>query len=119
MVCKKSKLEELWQAVSRELPEGDIDHWQSDLYVRLTHTSEKVIERFMPFGSDEYSLFKSGGSYWFEIPFGYIPYWSEKSGKERRGFRSPKHGMTPYERTRASVYATGNKWAIENFEATH
>lgn len=24
-----------------------------------------------------------------------------------------------YERTRALVYATGNKWAIENFEATH
>ena len=27
--------------------------------------------------------------------------------------------MTPYERTRAQVYATGNKWAIENFHATH
>ena len=26
---------------------------------------------------------------------------------------------TPYERTRAAVYATGNKWAIENFHATH
>jgi hypothetical protein len=26
---------------------------------------------------------------------------------------------TPYERTRATVYATGNKWAIENFNATH
>ena len=26
---------------------------------------------------------------------------------------------TPYERTRARVYATGNKWAIENFNATH
>lgn len=27
--------------------------------------------------------------------------------------------LTPYERTRALVYATGNRWAIENFEATH
>ena len=26
---------------------------------------------------------------------------------------------TPQERTRRQVYATGNKWAIENFEATH
>lgn len=26
---------------------------------------------------------------------------------------------TPYERTRAAVYARGNKWQIENFEATH
>lgn len=26
---------------------------------------------------------------------------------------------TPYERTRARVYATGNRWAVENFNATH
>ena len=26
---------------------------------------------------------------------------------------------SPYERTRAAVYATGNRWAIENFHATH
>lgn len=26
---------------------------------------------------------------------------------------------SPYERTRDAVYATGNKWAIENFNATH
>lgn len=26
---------------------------------------------------------------------------------------------TPYERTRDAVYATGNKWAKENFDATH
>lgn len=27
--------------------------------------------------------------------------------------------MSPYERTRSAVYATGNRWAIENFNATH
>ena len=26
---------------------------------------------------------------------------------------------SPQERTRAAVYGTGNRWAIENFEATH
>jgi hypothetical protein len=26
---------------------------------------------------------------------------------------------TPYERARAAVYATGNRWAIENWNATH
>lgn len=30
-----------------------------------------------------------------------------------------RRGLSPYERTRAMVYATGNKWAIENFNATH
>ena len=29
------------------------------------------------------------------------------------------HPLSPYERTRNAVYATGNKWAIENFNATH
>ena len=27
--------------------------------------------------------------------------------------------QSPYERTRSCVYATGNRWAIENFNATH
>ena len=27
--------------------------------------------------------------------------------------------LTPYERTRAQVTATGNRWAMENFYATH
>lgn len=27
--------------------------------------------------------------------------------------------LSPYERTRQAVYATGNRWAIENFNATH
>lgn len=31
----------------------------------------------------------------------------------------PVRRETPYERTRAAVYATGNRWAIENFHATH
>jgi hypothetical protein len=32
--------------------------------------------------------------------------------------KRPAHA-SPYERTRAAVYSTGNKWAIENFHATH
>lgn len=31
----------------------------------------------------------------------------------------PRRKATPLERTRAQVYATGNRWAIENFNATH
>ena len=38
-----------------------------------------------------------------------------KNKKEEQSVRR----MSPYERTRAAVYATGNKWAIENFNATH
>ena len=31
----------------------------------------------------------------------------------------PRRRESPAERTKRAVYATGNKWAIENFEATH
>ena len=37
-----------------------------------------------------------------------------KGDKEEEPIR-----LTPYERTRNAVYSTGNKWAIENFNATH
>lgn len=31
----------------------------------------------------------------------------------------PKRSSLPYERTKAEVYSKGNKWQIENWEATH
>ncbi len=33
--------------------------------------------------------------------------------------QSKSRRQDPYERTKAQVYGSGNKWAIENFEATH
>lgn len=38
------------------------------------------------------------------------PFYSTGSNQRRE---------TAYERTKRQVYATGNKWAIENFHATH
>ena len=44
---------------------------------------------------------------------------AEKKEKEAKASKPRTRPLSPYERTRASVYATGNKWAIENFNATH
>lgn len=38
------------------------------------------------------------------------------SGREKD---SDYYKTSAYDRTKAQVYATGNKWAIENFHATH
>jgi hypothetical protein len=43
----------------------------------------------------------------------------EKLPEQLRMDSPPQRGAGPAERTRQAVYATGNKWAIENFEATH
>lgn len=44
---------------------------------------------------------------------------AEKKEEEAEASKPHTRPLSPYERTRASVYATGNKWAIENFNATH
>lgn len=43
----------------------------------------------------------------------------EYTEKQNAGKKMSKRHNDPVERTRAQVYATGNRWAIENFEATH
>lgn len=43
---------------------------------------------------------------------------NSKNNIEETVYDRPRY-RSPYERTRAQVYATGNKWAIENFHATH
>lgn len=40
--------------------------------------------------------------------------WTEKNFDEEQ-----RYFDTPYERARNYVYATGNKWAIENWNSTH
>lgn len=40
-------------------------------------------------------------------------------GEEEQEHATHSRPLSPYERTRNAVYATGNKWAIENFNATH
>ena len=39
--------------------------------------------------------------------------------KKRAMKKVTKTVGSPYERAKAAVYATGNRWAIENFHATH
>ncbi len=41
----------------------------------------------------------------------------EQEEPERRRLKRTTGSV--YERTRRAVYATGNRWAIENFNATH
>lgn len=46
-------------------------------------------------------------------------YCCDDCGQTVYGYKDRGRKPTPYERTKAQVYATGNKWAIENFHATH
>ena len=43
----------------------------------------------------------------------------EQEVKEEKTEKPHTRPLSPYERCRNAVYATGNRWAIENFNATH
>lgn len=43
----------------------------------------------------------------------------EEEEREKANKQTQTTRLSPYERTRNAVYATGNRWAIENFNATH
>ena len=40
-------------------------------------------------------------------------------GKTLQPAKQELRRLSPYDRTKAQVYATGNRWAIDNFNATH
>lgn len=68
------------QAVNA-LPASDIDHHESDLYIRKTPTSEKLIAQY-PY-QNIVNTFRCAIEHdvWYEIPFAYDPFWEERSRK--------------------------------------
>jgi len=58
------------------VPPGDLDHHESDLYVRDTPVARVVIRQF---GMNS-SRFKSDldGQWWIDVPFAYEPFWDKK-----------------------------------------
>ena len=76
-------------------------------------TKEEFNEVFEPYSN------AFGGLSYDDVAEG-IENISEEEPKEEvrdNSYRTSR--ISPYERTKASVYATGNKWAIENWNATH
>ena len=68
----------IYEKAVATLPASDIDHHESDLYLKISKESAAIVSGY------EYknlvSVFVSplDGCAWYDIPFAYIPYWSEK-----------------------------------------
>lgn len=60
------------------LPASDIDHHESDLYLKLSKESAAIVSEY-PY-KNQVHLFVSqiDGCAWYDVPFGYLPYWAEK-----------------------------------------
>lgn len=68
---------EIYDAAKAILPEKDIDHHQSDLYIRITPESKKLIEKLQP--KTLLSTFRDqiDGDFWYDLPFCYTPFLTE------------------------------------------
>lgn len=70
-------MESIYQQAKEQMNETEIDHHLSDLYLKVTDVSRKLISEY------EYrKLVKNFTSHidkqsWYEIPFAFDPYWDK------------------------------------------
>lgn len=66
---KKLTAKELYEKIIKEVPKEQIDYYYSDLYVRATVQTDKLISNYEH--CEQVSLFKDNidNDVWYEIPF--------------------------------------------------
>ena len=77
----------IYRELAKTLPANDLDHHNSDLYVRKTPKSTEIINKLT--NKSLLSTFKDNidGDIWYELPFCYTPYFGEsKELTEKNGF---------------------------------
>jgi len=57
---------------------GEISHYQSDLYLKVTQVSEKIIAEYEFKQSVRMFFSEVDKCYWFDIPFAFDPFWNKK-----------------------------------------
>ena len=75
---------DIYDVVIKELDSKDIDHHASDLYVRKTPESTKIINKLS--NKRLLSTFRDNidGDIWYDLPFCYTPYFNESLKSKRR-----------------------------------
>lgn len=71
-------MKSIYQKAVETLPAQDIDHHESDLYLRKTSESEQLIAEYK-FRSNV-TVFRDaiGNALWYEVPFAYDPFWKSR-----------------------------------------
>lgn len=68
-------MQNIYERAVESMPKNEIDHWQSDLYLKATPISEKLVDEYEWRGSVTTFLDQVEGKLWYEIPFAFTPYW--------------------------------------------
>ena len=61
----------------------EISHHESDLYLKKNHISEMLVDECAFSKSISVFISQTDKQIWYDIPFGYDPFWNEKNTKER------------------------------------
>lgn len=71
-------MRDIYEKAIEILSPNDIDHHESDLYLRKTLKSEKLINEYEFINL--VSVFRDNidNELWYEIPFAYSPYWERR-----------------------------------------
>lgn len=75
---------DIYKIAEKELKKEDIDSWRSDLYLKVTLKSKKIIDKYIEEGHTV-KKFKSkiDNCHWYEIPFAYNPWWEERLNQKK------------------------------------
>ena len=70
----KLQPDEIYTVAVEMLPAADIDHHDSDLYLRCTPAAAALVARLE--NKSLLSTFRDGnGVKWYELPFCFLPFW--------------------------------------------
>lgn len=71
----------IYQKAKAILPGNHISNHESDLYLKVTSESQKLIDEYEHKEGVRQFTNQKDAKPWFDIPFAYDPYWEEKEKK--------------------------------------
>lgn len=71
-------MKDIYAAALRVLPASDLDHHETDLYLKVSEASAALVASYDFRGNVEKFRSPLDGCLWFDVPFAYTPAWLEK-----------------------------------------
>lgn len=69
-------MKNIYEIAKQVLPADCIDHHDSDLYLKVTNESKKLVKDYdFRFNVETFVSALPPHDLWFDIPFAYTPYW--------------------------------------------
>jgi len=68
----------IYQSAKKLLPESEIDHHESDLYLKVSDVSNILVSEYAFKQNVKKFTSNIDGKLWFDIPFAYDPFWDKR-----------------------------------------